>query len=527
MRYPLFCGLGLALVVALALALRLPNLDNRPFHTDEGVQAVKTGILLEQHVYEYDPKEFHGPTLHYFALPVLWLSGDRTFADTTETQFRLVPVLLGALLIALTALLWDGLGGQAVLWAALLAALSPACVFYNRYYIAETPLVCFTFLALAAGWRYARCPHLGWALLCGVALGLMYATKETSAFAFLAMLAALALTWAWFRWVARQPFAVFSAVNGKHLTACVLLGTIVMFVLFSAFFTHMAGPVDSLRSYFHWGEHATAGNHTQPSYFFLKLLLCNKPENLPVWTEGLIVGLALVGAVAGLAQRGLGKIHAGLACFLAFYTVLLTAVYSAIPYKTPWCVLGFLHGMILLAGIGATVLVNALPKWPLKALAVLLLAAGSAHLGVQAYRASFWLPADARNPYNYSPTVPDALLLAARVKELAQLCPQGLETHVDVIAPGSDFWPLPFYLRRMPKVAYWADTFDDPDAAIVIASPAVKDEVERRLPGPFNSTYYGLRPGVHLLLYVRQDLWDAFRERIKAAMKASQEEKGP
>jgi hypothetical protein len=29
---------------------------------------------------------------------------------------------------------------------------------------------------------------------------------------------------------------------------------------------------------------------------------------------------------------------------LAFYTLILLALYSAIPYKTPWCLLGFLHG---------------------------------------------------------------------------------------------------------------------------------------------------------------------------------------
>ena len=36
----------------------------------------------------------------------------------------------------------------------------------------------------------------------------------------------------------------------------------------------------------------------------------------------------------------------------------MLVVYSAIPYKTPWCLLGFLHGMILLAGVGAVVLVR-------------------------------------------------------------------------------------------------------------------------------------------------------------------------
>ena len=51
--------------------------------------------------------------------------------------------------------------------------------------------------------------------------------------------------------------------------------------------------------------------------------------------------------------------------FLALYTILLTAIYSAISYKTPWCLLSFFHGMILLAGIGAAALVEFFRALPL------------------------------------------------------------------------------------------------------------------------------------------------------------------
>ena len=54
----------------------------------------------------------------------------------------------------------------------------------------------------------------------------------------------------------------------------------------------------------------------------------------------------------------------------------LTLAYSAISYKTPWCMLGFLHGMILLAGIGAVALIRMLAQRGLQvALGVLLLGA--------------------------------------------------------------------------------------------------------------------------------------------------------
>ena len=82
----------------------------------------------------------------------------------------------------------------------------------------------------------------------------------------------------------------------------------------------------------------------------------------PIWTEAVIILLAVVGFVAALTRKGLSAANADLLRFIAFYTLILTVAYSAIPYKTPWCMLGFLHGMILLAGVGAVVLVKLVPN---------------------------------------------------------------------------------------------------------------------------------------------------------------------
>jgi len=57
-----------AAIVVLAAALRLPALDVRPMHTDEAVHAAKFARLLQQGLYEYDPEEYHGPTLNYLTL---------------------------------------------------------------------------------------------------------------------------------------------------------------------------------------------------------------------------------------------------------------------------------------------------------------------------------------------------------------------------------------------------------------------------------------------------------------------------
>ena len=156
-------ALAFAGATLLALVLRLPQLDRRPMHQDEAVHAIKFQELWETGRYIYDPRDFHGPTIYYAALPIAWMSGVRSFAETSEWTFRLVTVIFGVGLILLLPLVADGLGRAATAWAALLTAASPAFAFYSRYYIQETPLVFFTFAAIACGWRFLRSGRAAWA----------------------------------------------------------------------------------------------------------------------------------------------------------------------------------------------------------------------------------------------------------------------------------------------------------------------------------------------------------------------------
>jgi uncharacterized protein (TIGR03663 family) len=169
-------GIFLAAVL-LAAALRFPGLALRPMHADEAVHADKLGTLLEGGGYVYDPSEYHGPTLYYLTLPSAWLRGASRYVEVDEVILRAVPAALGVALVAahLGARAFLGVPGAAV--AAMLAALSPAMVFYSRYYIHETPLVFFTFGALLGGCGYLR--KRATALQTGACVGLMHATKET------------------------------------------------------------------------------------------------------------------------------------------------------------------------------------------------------------------------------------------------------------------------------------------------------------------------------------------------------------
>src|SRR4051812_19661000 len=109
--------LAAVLIIAAAFAFRIPQLSLRPFHNDEAVNAIKVTDLWQQGDYRYDPDEYHGPTLHYFTLPFLWLSGARNADELPDAALRLAPLAAGIGLILLLPLFSGALDRRALLWA--------------------------------------------------------------------------------------------------------------------------------------------------------------------------------------------------------------------------------------------------------------------------------------------------------------------------------------------------------------------------------------------------------------------------
>jgi uncharacterized protein (TIGR03663 family) len=528
--------IGILAVAVGALAFRLPRLALRPMHGDEANQAVKAGILFETGVYRYDPREHHGPSLYYLTLPSWWVGSARTFAETDEVTYRIVPVAFGIGLVLLLLLVGDGLGRAAAVAAGALTAISPAMVFFSRYYIQEMLLVFFTFAAIACGWRYVQTKSAWWAVAAGAAIGLMHATKETWVLAAAAMAAALVLTVLWARWRDGERIAASAALRPGAIAAGAAAAILAAAILYSSFGSNLRGPLDSVLAYSsYWDRAGEDSLHAHPWWFYLQILIADRPCRGFFWTEGLIVGLALVGCVAALGRSALPAEHRPLARFLVFYTAILTVLYAAIPYKTPWCMLSFLHGMILLAGVGAVALVRwlwrlsrgygyrwnlALGLWGFACACVILAAV---HLGWQAYLLSYRWYADARNPLNYAHPPKSTLDLAARIEQLAQAAPEGHDMMVHVVTP-EIYWPLPWYLRRFNQdhVGYWHDAgawWEDvkglPPPAVVILSQDVQAAVDDKLKGAYNrQSMYGLRPGVVLNVYAREDLWEAMLSRL-------------
>jgi uncharacterized protein (TIGR03663 family) len=500
----------------LAAALRTARLNLRPMHHDEANQAVKFGRLLEKGEYRYDPADHHGPSLYYLTLPVARvLSGD-TLAGLSESSLRLVTAAFGIGTLLLLLLFIPVMGRAAVAWAALALALSPAMVYFSRFYIQETLLVFFIVGLAACIWRYIRHPGWGWAAAAGFCAGMMYATKETSVIAFGAMAAGLVLAR---KWRGRDSEKEARAAWSHGLLALgVAIG--VSFLFYSSFFQNTGGFLDSVLSFkVYFARAGEAGFHVHPWHYYLGKLAFSPGHGGPFWTEGLILILGLAGAFTAFRSNRRNGKDRRFPRFLVAYTVLSTAVYSAIPYKTPWNLLPFYIGFILLAGSGAAALVK-LPRRGAARLAVaILLAAGFVQLGFQSYRASFVYPADPRNPYVYAQTSPDFLRLVRRVESLVPLSPRGRGLLIKVIAGPYETWPLPWYLRGFSRVGYWTSAGEAGDVArppVIISSAEEAAAMEPVLNTAYRSEYYGLRPGVLLTLSVRDDLWEELmRERTR------------
>ncbi len=514
----------LAAIVA-ALVLRLPRLQQRPMHTDEAVHAVKFGALLDDGYYRYDSYEYHGPTLNYLTLIPAWLSSAKNSTEISETTLRIVPVFFGILLVLMLWLLKDGLGWQAVIIAAFLTAVSPAMVFYSRYYIQEMLMVCFTFGAIISGYRYVLNKQIGWAIAAGAFLGLMHATKETCIIAYGSILTSLFITLLLSRRNESQVLNVSGALKPWHGITAVATAVLVSALFYSSFFSNPVGILDSVLAYKTYFTRAGQNDlHIHPWFYYLKMLTYSKYGAGPVWTEALIIILAGTGFVVAVKRISLPAVDANLIRFIAFYTLIMTVIYSIIPYKTPWNMLEFMHSMILLAGVGAVGIVKYQTNRLIRILVTLLLLAGACHLTWQACLANYRDYEDSTNPYVYAHPVSDIYQVISRVEKIASVHPDGNNMHIEVIFPDDDYWPLPWYLRAFPNVGWWKNVDEKtPAAPVIIASPRIEHDLMRKLyelppPGekylyvPLFNSYLELRPKIEIRGYVKKVLWDKFMQ---------------
>lgn len=518
-------GFIFVIVIFFALFLRTFQLDNRPLHTDEAVHAVKFGELLEEGSYTYDPIEYHGPTLNYFTLVSTSLFGEETLQNINEITIRLVPAIISLLLIASLFLIYQKNNFGLVILIAFLLGISPVLQFYSRYYIQEVLLVAFSYSSLLTFYKYFRTKKIFWLVISGALVGLTFATKETSIITFFAAATAIiALS------IFNKELWEKILIAKFHLILFVIVSSFVSILFYSSFFSNLQGIIDSVLTFENY--FSKAGNnieHVQPWYYYLQLMFYSKSSL--IFYSGIPI---FIFSIAGIYFSFLHKKEVRNIFFFRFITIFSftqAMVYSFISYKTPWLVLNFWVGFLFLAGFSIYQSYKMINQKHYKVIFILLVTLIFSHNIYQTYITSFKYPYQLENPFTYSQATPEIISVAEKVMSIAEVNKDGKEVHINVIVKDNDYWPLPWYLRKIKNVA-WNNQVENSvyQFPIIIASPEFEEEIIEKLftippPGkknlyvPLFDEYLTLRPNIEIRGYVQKDYYDFYLRTTDEANK--------
>lgn len=498
------------LIVAVGAALRCYQLGLKPFHHDEGVNGFFMIRLVRERIYEYDPANYHGPSLYYFSLVASKLFGLNTIG------MRLVPALFGIATIWLALCLRRYLGSIGALAAAALIAISPGAVYLSRYFIHESLFVFFTLGIVVAALFYYDTGKIIYAILGAISAALLFATKETAFISVGVVLIAYTCTAVYMNiaktglpWDTQQEtkerkklivefesqnfFERFD--NKNNFIICLLIASAVfllVYVLFySSFFTHKQGVADSFEAFKIWTKTGSK-DHTQNGTFaYIKWL--GKEE-------ACLLILSAVGFVIAL-----WKAKHRFAIFAGAWAFGIVSAYTLIPYKTPWLALSFIVPLALISGYGIGQLGLTSQKIELKALALVIILTATSVGIAQSVSLSFYnYDKNDEYPYVYAHTYREFLDM---VKEFEKYANKVDKEKLSVVVASEDYWPLPWYTKDYKGVGYYGKIVPAGDAQIVIGEETQKPELNEMLSDRYTLVgEYPLRPGVTLLLYVENDL---------------------
>ncbi len=195
------------------------------------------------------------------------------------------------------------------------------------------------------------------------------------------------------------------------------------------------------------------------------------------------------------------------AMFIGLWALGLFLAYSLIPYKTPWLALSYLLPMCLIAGYGVNEMMGS-GNQALRIAGAVLGAGAAVLLAFQTYDLNFVNYANNDRTYVYAHTKREFLTMMERIDHYAAKSGQGSQTAIDVVSP--DYWPMVWYTKDYPKAVYHGRMTDNSTAEIIVAK---KTDQDREVMSRYASRYrldgvYPLRPGVDLMLLVRNDIAD-------------------
>jgi uncharacterized protein (TIGR03663 family) len=513
---PLAWRIASLTILAGAAFIRLYELGLKPMHHDEGVNGFFLTKLYNTGVYNYDPTNYHGPTLYYFALIPVKLNAFLFGGSGLSTvAVRLVPAIFGIATVWLVLCLRRNLGTVGALTAAALIALSPGNVYISRYFIHEAHFVFFTLGIVVAVLRYYERADPIYLLLASLSAALLFATKETAIISVAVLGLALAFACVYMRLARRsadapwekkraeprkgkkkvapqeEPLARFGGLSNVALWSAVALAVFVFvsILFYSSFFTYWEGVGGALKSFQVWAKTGTK-EHTHELYTYLTWLM---QEESP------LLLLGAVGAVMALIRR-----RSRFAIFAGAWAFGILAAYSLIPYKTPWLMINITVPLAIIGGYAVNELYSFEGELKLRIAALSLATVAVTFCCTQAVILNFYHYDDDRYPYVYAHTFREFLLMVNKIDLLAKRAGTGTQTGITITA--REYWPLPWYLRDYERAGFFGrmTTTDEP---IVVGSLDQQPELDSMLGDRYKIVdSYPLRPGVTLVLYARRDL---------------------
>lgn len=379
--------LGLILVAAV---MRLWDLGSRAFLYDESLHAFYSWSLYVGRGYEHTPM-MHGPFQFHLTAFFFFLFG------ATDYTARILPAILGTVLVGLPYFLRRELGRGGALAVAVLLAFSPFMLYYSRTIRNDIYVAAWALLLVICLFQYVREHNNLYLYLAAAAMSLSFCSKETTyitvaifgSFLFLVtirewvravrnrfdfsalspratfflLMATLALPLAAplatfpMRWAGLNVtdplsylgiktgvfmflFLVAIAIGLRWRWRTWLISALIFWgiytVLYTTFFTNFQGFATGVwGSLSYWLEQHGEARGGQPWFYYAFPLLVY--EFLP-----LIFGIA--GAVYSMIKGGFFR------AFLFYWGALAIIVYSVAGEKMPWLTVHLALPLSLLAG---------------------------------------------------------------------------------------------------------------------------------------------------------------------------------
>ena len=475
-------------ILSIGYSIRVLNLEQFPIQADEATGAYFVAQSQEGS-YAYNPQHFHGPTLIYLGNMITTLFEEDSWSKLTQKTLRRIPVFssLGILIIILAHR--KALGVGACLIAGSLVAASPFLVYYNRIFIHETLLAFFLSVSLAVLYQFRDTINHRKSTVLGMFLGISVATKETFVITVFAWLLV----------------GVFLGIGRKFLVKkdYLYLLTIAFSFIGSAGFlsTNFGSDWDRFFDFIttYWKYQTTEGHHQPFYHYFTQFALPTINRGL-FWWEGFVFWLSLLTCFTKRKENLVGH-------FFFFAGFLQIIIYSLISYKVPWLMLvPWLH--LTIATALSLSIFGKKYHW---SLVLLLLVITLFCYFYQSWRIVTEYHSDTRNPFAYVPT-------SKSIVEWEKRITQDFSGSINLLSPeqksyviGTDYWPLPWYLRKLEPITYTANTptmVALKKAPIVIGIGKACDQIIPLIRKTHYLRFQGLREGVTLRVLIKKDIYD-------------------